>query len=160
MCCLGVNCLLNPVNWELAAEFLMGKTATVVVHESHQLEGSFTNVWKGNKTLVNLFFFSFKHPCFVAHCSSVEHWLVYTLLQTETNRRSPSAAPARPWCRRWTTCSALRPCSRGRTWTAPSRPTLPPCCWTSWRRELSCWRTTCTGTDSQTARPTLVSQHS
>lgn len=35
----------------------MGKTATVVVHESHQLEGSFTNVWKGNKTLVNLFFF-------------------------------------------------------------------------------------------------------
>lgn len=62
----------------------------------------------------------------------------------------------RRWCRQWTTCCDLRPWNHGRTWTAQSRPTLPPCYWTSWKKELSCLPTTCMGIAFQTEHPVLV----
>lgn len=71
-------------------------------------------------------------------------------------KNAMSSACARRWCRQWTTCCVRRPWSRGRTWTAPSRPTLPPCYWTCWKRELSCWPTTCMGIGLPTERPALV----
>lgn len=71
-------------------------------------------------------------------------------------KNAVSPACARRWCRRWTTCCVPRPWSRGRTWTAQSRRTLPPCYWTCWKRELSCSPTTCTAIGFLTERPALV----
>lgn len=62
----------------------------------------------------------------------------------------------RRWCKLWTTCCVQRLYSHGRTWTVRSKLTLPPCYWMFWKKELSCWPTTCTGTISQTKLRALV----
>lgn len=63
----------------------------------------------------------------------------------------------RRWCRLWTTCCVQRLWSHGSTWTAPSKPILPPCYWMSWKKERSCWPTICMAIAFLTEHPALVS---